>query len=84
MKKIICIALGVFLVLAGIFFIPKLVHTCDDCGAFFIGAGYEPSILEDIYSSKELTICKKCAEEQHALSIAIGMDVDEYKKNIFD
>ena len=83
MKKIISLAVIVVIVIAGIVFVPKVVHTCDDCEKFFIGAGYEPNIVEDLLSSEEQIICKKCAEEQHALSIAMGKSVDDFKRDLF-
>lgn len=84
MKKIISLAVIVVIVIAGIVFVPKVVHTCDDCEKFFIGAGYEPNIVEDLLSSEEQIICKKCAEEQHALSIAMGKSVDDFKRDLFE
>lgn len=84
MKKIISIALVVILVIVGIVYIPKLFHTCDDCGKFFVGAGYEPNIISDLFSDDEVIICKSCAKEQHKLSLAIGKDLDDYKKDIFE
>ena len=83
MKKIISLAVIVVIVIAGIVFVPRVVHTCDDCEKFFIGAGYEPNIVEDLLSSEEQIICKKCAEEQHALSIAMGKSVDDFKRDLF-
>ncbi len=83
MKKIVTIIIIAALVVAGIVFGPKLIHTCDDCGKFFIGTGYEPNIVSDVLSEDELTICKDCAEKQHALSSLIGQDVDDYKKSLF-
>ena len=84
MKKIISLAVIVVIVIAGIVFVPKVVHTCDDCEKFFIGAGYEPNIVEDLLSSEEQIICKKCAEEQHALSIAMGKSVEDFKRDLFE
>lgn len=84
MKKIISLAVIVVIVIVGIVFVPKVVHTCDDCEKFFLGAGYEPSIVEDLLSSEEQIICKKCAEEQHALSIAMGKSVDDFKRDLFE
>lgn len=83
MKKIISLVVVAVIVIAGVVFIPKVTHTCDDCGKFFIGAGYEPNIVEDLISDEEQIICKDCAEEQHAISIAMGKSLDNYKKEIF-
>lgn len=83
MKKIISLVVVAVIVIAGVVFIPKVTHTCDDCGKFFVGAGYEPNIVEDLISDEEQIICKDCAEEQHAISIAMGKSLDNYKREIF-
>ena len=84
MKKIISLVVVVAIIIAGIVFVPKIAHTCDDCEKFFLGAGYEPNIVEDLLSSEEQIICKKCAEKQHALSIAMGKSVDDFKCDLFE
>ena len=85
MGKIIAVIVVIAVVVAGIIFVPKLVHTCDDCEKTFVGAGYEPNIVSELLSSKEdeQVICKDCAEEQHALSIALGKTLDDFKKDLF-
>lgn len=83
MKKLISFVLVAAIIVAGIVFAPKITHTCDDCEKFFVGAGYEPNIVENLLSSKEQIICKECAEKQHALAIATGKSVDEYKRDLF-
>lgn len=83
MKKIVPIILVIVVIVAAIFFGPKLLHTCDDCGEFFIGTGYEPNFVNDILSSEDMIICKDCAEEQHALSSLVGQSLDEYKIDLF-
>lgn len=84
MKKIISLVVVVAIIGAGILFVPKIAHTCDDCGKFFLGAGYEPNIVEDLLSSEEQIICKKCAEKQHAISIAMGKSLDDFKRDLFE
>lgn len=84
MKKIISLAIAVAIVAAGVVFVPEIAHTCDDCGEFFIGVGYEPNIVEDLLSSEEQIICGKCAEKQHAVSIAMGKSVDDFKRDLFE
>lgn len=83
MKKIISLVITVAIIAAGIVFIPKVVHTCDSCEKFFIGAGYEPNIVEDLISDEEQIICKNCAEEHHALAIAMGKSLDDFKRDLF-
>lgn len=84
MKKIISLVVVVAIIVAGIIFVPKITHTCDDCEKFFLGAGYEPNIVEDLLSSEEQIICKECAEKQHALSIAMGKSIDDFKRDLFE
>lgn len=84
MKKIISLVVVVAIIGAGILFVPKIAHTCDDCGKFFLGAGYEPNIVEDLLSSEEQIICKKCAEKQHAISISMGKSLDDFKRDLFE
>lgn len=83
MKKIIAIVVAAVIVLAGVIFIPRLAHTCDDCGEFFVGTGYKPNIVSDLLNDEEQVICKDCAETQHAISIALGQNLDEYKWDLF-
>lgn len=83
MKKIISLVVVVAIVIAGVIFVPKIAHTCDDCEKFFIGAGYEPNVVEDLLSDTDQIICKECAEKQHAISITMGMSIDEFKRDIF-
>ncbi len=84
MKKLIPLVVVAAIVIAGVIFVPKLAHTCDDCEKFFIGAGYEPNVVSELLSSKEEIICKDCAETQHALSIALGKTVDDFKRDLFE
>lgn len=83
MKKIVPIILVIIVIVAAVIFCPKLMHTCDDCGKFFIGTGYEPNIIEDMLASEDMIICKDCAQEQHALSSLVGQSLDEYKIDLF-
>ncbi len=84
MKKIISLVVVAAIIVAGVVFVPKIAHTCDDCETFFLGAGYEPNIVSDLLSDEEQIICKKCAEEQHAISIALGKSVDDFKRDLFE
>lgn len=81
MKKVLPIVLVAVIVILGFVFVPKLTHTCSDCGEFFVGTGYEPNALEDMMSDEELIICEDCAMEQHALSLAMGKSLDEFKRD---
>jgi len=85
MKKIIAIiAIVAVLLSVGVVFVPRLTHTCDDCDEFFVGTGYNPNVISDILSDKEQIICKECAEKQHAIQIALGKSVDEFKRKLFE
>lgn len=84
MKKLVPIIVVAVIVIVGVVVGPKVVHTCDACDETFFGAGYEPGAINDLFSSKELEIiCEDCAMEQHALSIAAGKSLDEFKLDIF-
>ena len=85
MKKIIIIvAIAAVLVAAGIVFVPRLTHTCDACGEFFIGTGYEPNVISDLLSENDRIICKECARQQHAVSLALGKTLDDFKRDLFE
>ena len=62
----------------------QIVHKCDDCDKVFLGAGYKPNIVDNLFSSEDKIICKECAEKQHALSIAMGKSVDDFKRDLFE
>ena len=83
-KKIIIAAVLAVVILVGAIFVPRVMHTCDDCGKFFLGTGYEANIVTELFSSGEQIICKKCAEKQHAISIALGKSVKDFKRGLFD
>lgn len=84
MKKVISFLLIAALVVAGVIFVPRLCHTCDDCGEFFVGTGYEPNAAVDLVTEDMDVICEACAEEQHALAIALGQSLEDYKLPLFD
>jgi hypothetical protein len=67
-----------------VFFAPKLIHKCDDCGKIFVGTGYEPNAVENIVNSDQEIICKECAEKQHAVAGFFGGDIEEYRRGLFD
>lgn len=84
MKKIVVWAIVAVLAVSSVVFIPQILHTCDDCEQVFFGVGYEPNVVENILSNKEQIICKGCAEKQHAVAIALGKSIEEYKRELFD
>ena len=48
-----------------------------------MGTGYEANIIADVVSDDDQTICKDCAEKQHAIETTLGKSLDEYKKKLF-
>ncbi len=83
MKKIIPLVVVVLVVFVGIIFAPKVTHTCDSCDEFFVGAGYEPGVLEDLISDEDQIICEECAKKQHAVALALGKSLEEFERDIF-
>ena len=89
MKKLGAWILVAALVVAGVVFVPELVHTCDACGEVFVGTGYKPGVLSglasELLSDKEMdVVCRDCAEKQHALGALVGKDLDDYKRKLFE
>lgn len=90
MKKIVSVIVVLAIVAAGVVFVPKLVHKCDDCGEVFVGVGYEPMALSDLAADLNLTdkemevICEECAEKHHAAALLLGKELDEFKLKLFD
>ena len=83
MRKIISTVLTLAIVIGlSAFFGPKLLHTCDDCEEFFVGLGYEPNSLLNLIEESDV-LCKDCAEKHHAVEIALGKELDEYRKPLF-
>ncbi len=89
MKKSSIIAIIVsFVVVAviavsAIVFVPRLVHTCDDCGETFFGTGYRPNVISNVLTDDQI-ICENCAARQHAIEIALGYSLDGFKRGLFD
>lgn len=68
---------------SAIIFVPKLVHTCDDCGETFFGTGYTPNIISNVLTDDQI-LCEDCAARQHAIEIALGYNLDSFKRGLFD
>ena len=83
MKKLIKLLLTIVFICAIVYFAPKLIHKCDRCETWFVGTGYEANIIADVVSDDDQTICKDCAEKQHAIETTLGKSLDEYKKKLF-
>ena len=81
LSQVIAVALIVGLL---VFFGPKLIHKCDDCGKIFVGTGYTPNAVENIVNSDQEIICKECAEKQHAVAGFFDGDIEDYRRGLFD
>lgn len=90
-KKRTAILVGILLVLviaAGVVFVPRLVHRCDNCGKLFVGTGYYPNVvtstIADLTAQEEKILCGDCAREDHALSLVAGKSIEEFRRPLFD
>lgn len=86
--SIIAVALAVcILVGGGIVLGPQLVHHCSNCDKLFFGTGYYANILSDTISTftgKEAKLlCKDCAMQEHAIAIAAGKSLKDFKRPLF-
>lgn len=84
MKKFIKFLFTIVIIGAAIFFAPKLVHKCDSCENWFVGTGYEANVIADMVSDDDQTICKDCAQQQHAIGTTLGKSLEEYRKKLFE
>lgn len=84
MKKLFKTLFTLVVLLAIIYFAPKLVHKCDDCNKWFVGPGYKANIIANVISDDNQTICKDCAEIQHKIEITLGKSISEYRKEVFN
>lgn len=82
-KKFIPIIAAVLVVILAVSIVPKVVHKCDACGEVFFGAAYDPGALNSLMNDSQEKICKDCAAEQHAVALAMGKTLDDFKKPIF-
>lgn len=82
MKKNFKFLVGIAILLVLITYTSQFFHICTDCETFFIGAGYERNIVADVISAEDGTLCKKCAEKHHMLSVGLGKSLNDYKKSI--
>ncbi len=88
LSRIISLVVIAAIVCGAIYFVPKLVHKCDKCDALIIGTGYEANIvsnaLSDLGGKERKIICKNCAEKEHALGLATGKTLDDFKIPLFE
>lgn len=80
---VIAIIVGACVVLG-----PRLLHNCDNCGEFFVGTGYYTNIisstLTNLVGGEDKIICKDCAAKDHALAIAAGQSIQDFKRPLFE
>ena len=67
---------------------PRLLHHCDNCGDFFVGTGYYTNIISStlagLTGGEDKIICADCAARDHALAIAAGQSIQEFKRPLFE
>ena len=87
-KQIARILFAAIVVAALVVFIPKLTHTCDNCDKFFVGTGYTANKVSDLITSltgqEDKILCKDCAAKEHALAIATGKSLKDFRRPLFE
>ena len=86
--RTVIVALAVVvLIAAAVVLVPRLTHACDNCGDFFVGTGYEANVISDaittITGQQDKILCEDCAIKEHALEIAAGKSVEDFKRPLF-
>ena len=83
-RAIVSVLLIVAVVVAAVVFVPRLTHTCDNCGEFFVGTGYEANVVSNALTQlTDCGLCKECAAKEHALAIATGKSLSDFKRPLF-
>lgn len=86
--KLLAFVLVVAIVAACVVLGPKLVHNCDNCGDLFFGTGYYTNIisstLANLTGGEDKIICGDCAAKDHALALAAGQSIEEFKRPLFE
>jgi len=76
------------IVVAAVIFLPRLTHTCDNCADFFVGTGYSANMVSNALTSlsgqDDKILCKDCAAKEHALAIASGKSLSDFKRPVFE
>ena len=88
MKTIVSVLLIAAVIVAGVIFLPKVIHTCDNCGDTIVGGGYTANAVSNTITSlsgqEDKILCKDCAAKEHALAIAAGKSLEDFKRPVFD
>ena len=87
-RLIAVILVAAILVGLAVVFGPRLLHSCDNCGDFFVGTGYYTNIisstLADLTGGEDKVLCVDCAAKDHALAIAAGQSIEDFKRPLFE
>ena len=82
---VVVIALVVSL---GVVFCPRLIHRCDNCDKLILGTGYYANVVSNAIGSltgnAEKILCRDCAAREHAIAIAAGKSLSDFKRPLFE
>ena len=87
--RLLIIAVAVVAVIALlVILVPRLTHRCDNCDTVFFGTGYYANDLSNVVTSvtgqADKVLCEECAAQEHALAIAFGKKLEEFKRPLFN
>ncbi len=87
--RLVAVVLAIALIVTlAVVFVPKLTHNCDRCDVFFVGTGYRANVFSDVLTAiggkEDKILCEECAAKEHALEIAAGKTVDDFRIPLFD
>ena len=87
-RFLVAVILVAAIVVAAVIFVPRLTHTCDNCADFFVGTGYSANIVSNALTSlsgeSDKILCNVCAAKEHALAIASGKSLNDFKLPLFE
>ena len=87
-KGIMAVIAAVLVIALLVFFLPKLTHVCDNCGDFILGTGYTANAVSNVLTSlggqEDKILCRECAAKEHALAIAAGKSLEDFKRPLFE
>lgn len=87
LRTIVVALAAVVLIAAAVVLVPRLTHACDNCGDFFVGTGYTANAVSDVITSitgqEDKILCEDCAIKEHALEIAMGKSIEDFKRPLF-
>lgn len=87
LKVLLVVIIVAVLAGGGFVFGPRLVHHCDNCGKLFFGTGYYPNVvtgtISQLTGQNEKILCAECAQKDHAIALAAGKSLKEFKRPMF-